>query len=353
LVPEVLSGPAARPEQEGTDTLSPLELAWCSSTQAQRVPRTSTTDNPDFDPGIAIDNWIDAVRHAAGSKMQAVLRALAPVGARARFRRLEIAGGRFALVGKRRVDPKVYLRLPEDVAGEILTEDDDSGSFTGVELTLRRHLSDVKEQVRKFAQHLGTSEEIAEDLALAAWLHDVGKADRRFQQILVGGSEVRLALQREPLAKSSGEARDFASRDRARQRARYPRGYRHELLSVAMLESSPGALDAAHDRDLVLHLVGSHHGWCRPFAPAIDPGPHLDVELTLGGLLLRADAAHGLARLDSGVADRFFDLVERYGWWGLAWLEAIVRLADHRASEAARSAVVDESEALASQREAV
>jgi CRISPR-associated endonuclease/helicase Cas3 len=122
-------------------------------------------------------------------------------------------------------------------------------------------------------------------------------------------------------------------RRQARKQAGYPVGCRHELLSLNMIQANEEVLDRAKDRDLVMHLVASHHGWCRPFAPPIDDSEDLHVELRQQGDRLLGTTQHHLARLDSGVPDRFWHLLEKYGWWGLAWLEAVLRLADHRASE--------------------
>jgi CRISPR-associated endonuclease/helicase Cas3 len=215
---------------------------------------------------------------------------------------------------------------------EAVTEDDDS-SFVAKEVALRVHSADVEAFARRFAVALHLPALIVEDLALAGWLHDVGKADPRFQRWLVGGDEIKSALQPEPLAKSALPAGSRKESLLARRRAGYPAGYRHELLSLALIQDSTDALARAHDPELVKHLVASHHGHCRPFAPFDDHPDDLPVTLTHGDVALSATSRHRLARLDSGVAERFWGLVDRYGWWGLAWLEAILRLADHRASE--------------------
>lgn len=219
-----------------------------------------------------------------------------------------------------------------------ITEDDTS-VFTSVQVTLADHSTHVEEQARGFATRCGLSPKLVSDLAWAGYLHDVGKADRRFQQMLCGGSEVAFELLNEPLAKSAIPATDARARARARAQARYLPGLRHELMSVALIREAEAIRSRANDWDLVLHLVASHHGWCRPFAPALDDpdGGRVSHELRTPdglGVKLNASADHHLARVDSGVADRFWSLVRRYGWFGLAWLEAILRLADHRASAA-------------------
>ena len=103
---------------------------------------------------------------------------------------------------------------------------------------------------------------------------------------------------------------------------------------MRMVESSDALLHRDENlRELVLHLIASHHGHCRPFAPVVSDDECVHSSFELAGYHMEWSGPTNLERLDSVVADRYWKLVQRYGWWGLAWLEAIVRLADWRRSE--------------------
>jgi CRISPR-associated endonuclease/helicase Cas3 len=222
------------------------------------------------------------------------------------------------------------------------TTEDDTASFTGTEVSLSRHLRGVADFAREYASGCGLPKELVEDLALAGQWHDVGKVDLRFQAMLHGGSRFRAEVAPEPLAKSAIPAADGNAREAARQRAGYPKGARHELASLALIGTAGTLRERAHDWDLVQFLVASHHGHCRPFAPVVDDPAPVSVAFSDDSLELRASSDHGFESFASGVSDRFWKLVRRYGWFGLAWLEAILRLADHRRSELEQSAEREE-----------
>lgn len=244
-------------------------------------------------------------------------------------RALSIVGG-LALV-RAALEPVARAFLRPEVHDDVATETDVAASSMGP-VTLRDHTRHVIDFVRAFATNLGLGPGFTADLVAAARLHDVGKADPRFQRLLVGGSEIDAAMLEEPLAKS-GLALTRDEKAAARRSSGYPEGGRHELVSVALAANVVPTLPDVHDPDLVLHLIASHHGWCRPFAPAADEGPAVAIDMVHEGLTIAGSTAHGQARLSSGVAARFWSLCERYGVWTLALLEATLRLADHRASE--------------------
>lgn len=276
-----------------------------------------------------VDSWITAMSEAVSSPwVREAVSALGEYKSRRRCLLFAATGadpesaGYIVLVGRRQ-----SRRGSSEVSSE-----DDNASYTGVEVTLDDHLNGVRTWAGAFAQRCGLPSSLVADLELAGRWHDAGKVDPRFQRLLRGGSPLAdVAI--EPLAKSSMVANDRLARIRARERSGYPRGGRHELSSVALLEAGAELLDAATDRELVLHLVASHHGYCRPFAPVVDDPEPLDLVFEGKDHKVTVSSRHGLAALDSGIPSRFWTLIERYGWFGLAWLEAILRLADHRRSE--------------------
>jgi CRISPR-associated endonuclease/helicase Cas3 len=254
----------------------------------------------------------------------------------ARTRRIELLPhplGGIVLRGQR--VPKVDHGLSESVAG--FTSEDDTASAGHRAVPLDEHTDDVAKQARAYAEACGLPASVVEDFALAGRLHDLGKADPRFQAYLHGGNPQGAACATKLLAKSAAVPETLAEHQRARKASDLPEGFRHELATAQLIEAADDWSQQAHDPDLVLHLIATHHGRARPLAPVVldETPPPMHVESK--GQIFQLDPDTRSAcpphRLDSGVAERFWRLVRRYGWWGLAHLEAIFRLADQRVSE--------------------
>lgn len=103
-------------------------------------------------------------------------------------------------------------------------------------------------------------------------------------------------------------------------------------------------LKEAADSELVVWLVGTHHGHGRPLFPHSDPEDARQRHFSpLPGLVpVRLPAGSGPQSLafdwnGQDWPNLFRRLKSRYGVWELARMEAILRLADHRASEHAQA----------------
>lgn len=210
--------------------------------------------------------------------------------------------------------------------------DDTSAGGTSVTgesepMTLADHQKAVGKRAAEFACNLGLADPVVRAVRLAGEHHDEGKRDRRFQVMLHRGDRWRAGAAGEPLAKSGMDPADRAARGLAQRLSGYPQFMRHEALSARLAAAllARDLEEPAVDADLVRHLIASHHGHARPLLPPVtDPEP-IQVEIPVAGatLTLRSDET-----VDWDGPDRFAILTKTYGRWGLALLEAIVRLAD-------------------------
>ena len=232
------------------------------------------------------------------------------------------------------------------LGGDAVTEDDES-SRAARPVLLNTHCQGVSARARRFAEQIGLAPALVEDIALAGFLHDGGKAHPAFKRVLYGGNELA-AIGGPPLAKSTKLPGSRQEWSEACQRAGFQQGGRHEVASLTFAETHT-KFAAAHDAELVLWLIGTHHGHGRPFFPAVDwPGQTAEIiEADLGDVIVRATSSRSMAALTAQWIEMFVRLEAKYGAWGLARLESILRLADHRQSEAEELEIVSRPQKVA------
>ena len=228
---------------------------------------------------------------------------------------------------------RLVLQTPVD-AGERSDELDET-SLTVSAVELEAHGVAVGAHARLIAERTGISSELVEILELAGLLHDVGKAEPRFQRWL----DPRARSPR-LLAKSSTPRHRWAA---TRKAAGWPSGGRHEDLSARLVRHWMGMRD--HDlnpllADLLVHLVISHHGSGRPLVPpAADDTSGLVAAIVCDQVV---EVSANLAQIDWEQPSRFRQLHDEFGPWGLALLEAILRQSDHAVSAGALAALKED-----------
>ena len=219
--------------------------------------------------------------------------------------------------------------------------DDDTESELGCNVLLTDHLDHVAEEVEELSDKLGLSHTTKQLLVRAASWHDLGKAHEAFQSTMRRGLNGVEATKDLFLAKT------------AKSNLRHERAYfRHELASaLALLAHEKWSRDA----DLMAFLVAAHHGKVRMnmralprepknteverFARGVWEGdnlPSLELgssEFWPGGSLTLSVMELGHNELSKeSWTERTRELLRNFGPFRLAYLEAVLRIADWRAS---------------------
>lgn len=232
------------------------------------------------------------------------------------------------LTGPRPVFTAGAAKAKVAMSGVVAEGDDDEVGASSVgsgRVTLDDHHDAVGARAAQIARALALPARLASVVEDAARWHDLGKCDTRFQVMLHGGDAVEAALAVGPLAKSGLDATDRMAWRRAAHDSKLPQGARHEAWSAALVQEHLEQHPYDGDVDLLIHLVASHHGYARPWPKLVtDPDPR-PIEALVAGDELAVSSQRTVCLDQPG---RFARLNDRYGRWGLALLEAIVRCAD-------------------------
>lgn len=235
------------------------------------------------------------------------------------------------MITRQRLDTKRSWYFPAADDGN----DDRSRTMREQPIRLGDHTKHVLEEVSR-SIHVLPLDDMKEDFFKAAEWHDLGKADERFQAMLRREDRtdawLRIGMDNSFLAKSDGFPQTPDQRKQSRDRAGLPEGFRHEMLSVQIIENNILNLHQNRKQQLALHLIASHHGYARPFAPVVNDEENPEVRIREFTITTEQRKILPPHRIDSGIPERFWELTRCYGWWGLAYLEAVLRLADQQAS---------------------
>jgi CRISPR-associated endonuclease/helicase Cas3 len=156
--------------------------------------------------------------------------------------------------------------------------------------------------------------------------------------LLLGGDPYASQWEDRLYAKSAKVPSSLQERAAIRALSRLPDNFRHEVLSLVFAECNLERFSDVEHSELMLHLIASHHGHARPWVPVCLDNDPPDVSLErigLSDIALTAERRRSIVhhRVDSTVPLRFWSVTQTYGWWGIALLESVLRLADHRVSQ--------------------